>query len=800
MRSERAPEKRSSRKAHFAKRATITDAEAAVAPPPLDIFAHLNGISSPTDPLLRDPILQRMAVTRYEGEVNERGFFHGTGKFESTLGFTYDGELDKGLMHGKGTIRWKHGVVYSGSFVNNMPCGKGKYEWSNGDWYDGEVEHSVRNGQGTFFNAALNETYSGTWRSGKRHGHGKLQYTEKCCYVGAWNDDKRSGHGSMTYHSGDRYDGMWMDDRRHGKGTMTWMQNDVVVEIYEGEWKEGIQHGQGFTVYIRPPVRSDQTATAAVVSASTLESAHDYLPPRGSALNTYRGAFECGKRHGFGVFIYDDGSKYEGDWFDNQKHGQGRFTSTAGISTIEIYDHGHRVEMEGQKPAIDQPATDPTGPPEDSNVLSVSETTQALPPIYIRDLIGVSETHVSDLILSVQSMLSRNSGILKRVFSYYSTLDTAVAFVTTHPHWRKDVIQGTMTLPQLYRLLNETKLLNRSVTIASVDRMLATFGDAAHTTEAQRLAVGAEDREYENMWQHFWQHKMYTADGFISYREFMELLVRVAAELYSEEVFGNLSQKLHIVIEDHLSAAPLSPSSALPLCGASRIHKDVIMPHLSILKNLFLHYSDATSLGHGNMCGSALVAKKHSELHSLGTPPQAIAGVLVRARQLLLLLKETGAFESTKLTLGAILRTLLPFERFGSATAQISMAHLLPPVYSNARCETTSDRASVYSAVPPSEATSATSPSAHTAAVSRSTHGFSEESTYRHRWALRERSKGLHHGNVKATLQVERELTFVEFTDVIVECALLHSLEASPEVRVQSFFKNYLLPLHEARH
>ena len=37
--------------------------------------------------------------------------------------------------------------------------------------------------------------------------------------------------------------------------------------------------------------------------------------------NTYYGSFKDGKRHGKGTFLYADGSKYEGNWENNLKHG-----------------------------------------------------------------------------------------------------------------------------------------------------------------------------------------------------------------------------------------------------------------------------------------------------------------------------------------------------------------------------------------------------------------------------------------------------------------------------------------------
>lgn len=37
--------------------------------------------------------------------------------------------------------------------------------------------------------------------------------------------------------------------------------------------------------------------------------------------NSYYGNFSDGKRHGNGTFLYANGSKYEGNWKNNLKHG-----------------------------------------------------------------------------------------------------------------------------------------------------------------------------------------------------------------------------------------------------------------------------------------------------------------------------------------------------------------------------------------------------------------------------------------------------------------------------------------------
>lgn len=49
----------------------------------------------------------------------------------------------------------------------------------------------------------------------------------------------------------------------------------------------------------------------------------------------YRGQIkQNGERHGYGIQIWPDGSKYEGNWRDDIRQGRGRLTNAEG----DIYD------------------------------------------------------------------------------------------------------------------------------------------------------------------------------------------------------------------------------------------------------------------------------------------------------------------------------------------------------------------------------------------------------------------------------------------------------------------------------
>ena len=104
-------------------------------------------------------------------------------------------------MEGVGTYTWANdGVRFEGQFAGNSLRGNGRYEWdADGAVYDGEIwlcgilsKHLVQDlmcssiaagdvvdglkeGYGSLHAIDSCSQYEGKWRSGKRHGSGKLR-------------------------------------------------------------------------------------------------------------------------------------------------------------------------------------------------------------------------------------------------------------------------------------------------------------------------------------------------------------------------------------------------------------------------------------------------------------------------------------------------------------------------------------------------------------------------------------------------------------------------------------------------
>lgn len=132
-------------------------------------------------------------------------------------------------------------------------------------------------------------------------------------YVGDYEDNLYSGEGIARFVGGNVYEGSFVAGRMHGKGKYCWTNG---VE-YEGDFRENVIRGQGIFRWPNACVYEGEVADGLRHGFGTLR--HD---PSGLS---YVGNWLMGKKHGKGRMDYDsDGrSFYDGDWFDNLKHGWG---------------------------------------------------------------------------------------------------------------------------------------------------------------------------------------------------------------------------------------------------------------------------------------------------------------------------------------------------------------------------------------------------------------------------------------------------------------------------------------------
>ena len=51
-------------------------------------------------------------------------------------------------------------------------------------------------------------------------------------------------------------------------------------------------------------------------------------------------------QHGYGVYVHPNGGKYEGEYFNDKRHGKGKFTSATGEVEEGEWKEGEKIEEE----------------------------------------------------------------------------------------------------------------------------------------------------------------------------------------------------------------------------------------------------------------------------------------------------------------------------------------------------------------------------------------------------------------------------------------------------------------------
>jgi hypothetical protein len=173
-----------------------------------------------------------------------------------------------------GTYTTSDGGKFVGEFKDDKYNGQGTYTWPDGRKYVGEWKDDLANGQGTY-----------TLPNGEK-------------YVGENKDGLANGQGTYTFANGDKYVGAYKDDFYNGQGTLFYANGNVAEGIWEnGEFK-----------YAK---KADPTVVAETAADQTMPKCPD---------DTSLVWSNC-----FGTFE-EDGSKYVGEWINNERSGQGTHT------------------------------------------------------------------------------------------------------------------------------------------------------------------------------------------------------------------------------------------------------------------------------------------------------------------------------------------------------------------------------------------------------------------------------------------------------------------------------------------
>ncbi len=246
--------------------------------------------------------------------------------------------------NGYGKYIWTSGDQYTGYWKNNQQTGQGTFIFATGSKYVGEFLDGKRNGTGTY-TWADGQKYSGEWKDDKQNGEGIHYYTNGTTQTGIWKNgiydgtldeatgcisgDCDNGYGTYVWESGEKYVGNWKNLKRNGQGTNYFDTGDK----YIGEWKEDLRQGYGTNYY------NDNTTKEGIWENDRYigTGSNNYGCISGDCENgygiytwdsgeRYEGNWQNGYRNGLGTNTFPSGSKYEGNWKDDKKDGYGFYT------------------------------------------------------------------------------------------------------------------------------------------------------------------------------------------------------------------------------------------------------------------------------------------------------------------------------------------------------------------------------------------------------------------------------------------------------------------------------------------
>ena len=223
-------------------------------------------------------------------------------------------------------------VLFAGNWVNGVPHGHGTMiYYPSLDKYVGDFYEGRCTGQGVLTTAS-GVTYCGQWLDDHFDGRGDWSGPNGCTYTGQFRAGEKSGRGLMTYPDGSTYNGDWLDGARHGRGEY---KDAVDGTVYDGEWIGDRQEGKAVKLYPLSSAGKMELSSASGTpskfdSPAKIDSSN--LTGSASKFIKYEGLFSRGIRKGHGKLSFPDGSRYEGNWLDDEPNGNGIYVSSDGGS------------------------------------------------------------------------------------------------------------------------------------------------------------------------------------------------------------------------------------------------------------------------------------------------------------------------------------------------------------------------------------------------------------------------------------------------------------------------------------
>jgi hypothetical protein len=361
----------------------------------------------------------------YMGFIKD-GKRDGIGMYIFDQGGSYFGHWKNGLFDGSGIRKYHNGDEYVGFFHEGKFSGKGKFVYYNGNIYDGQWTCGRQEGIGLFktkmkkevkldsldegdendeeaeeyhIEQKMNESdnqivnieqidntveitngkdedkhkdnvrefvyekvYYGNWSKGKQHGHGKYKNKDGLTYVGEWYMGLRHGKGTSTHpkngtYTGEHvrnrfcgygklekahvsrrehyvYEGLFQKSKKHGHGKQTlYNSNNTMIDIYEGDWNNGIRCGKGSMIKCDGTKYFGEWINNNIISGKIVYKNGDI----------YEGIIDKKNPHGYGTYSYN-GNVYTGSFTKGKYDGFGVLETVSGIKHSGTWQNSKLVK------------------------------------------------------------------------------------------------------------------------------------------------------------------------------------------------------------------------------------------------------------------------------------------------------------------------------------------------------------------------------------------------------------------------------------------------------------------------
>ena len=166
------------------------------------------------------------------------------------------------------------------------------------------------------------------------NGLGTYVYNSGARYVGEFTKGSMNGIGTLYYSDGRRYSGEWVNRYQEGKGIMTYPDG----RVQKGAWKKGNFQDEKPTISEKPK--------NGCIAGNCTDGTGTFIYQDGSK---YQGNFQNSRKNGTGQFWFANGERYEGNWKDNYIHGNGTKFLVTGQEMAGVWHFGEYIgDTEGK--------------------------------------------------------------------------------------------------------------------------------------------------------------------------------------------------------------------------------------------------------------------------------------------------------------------------------------------------------------------------------------------------------------------------------------------------------------------